>query len=298
MKTSLIIMLLIFLTPALTAVKVKHLKSIALSQADDILIRKANSFVVTEDNQILVVDTKAADLKIFDMTGKRLQVFGRKGMGPDEFVRPRRIAYSKPYVLLVDFGRKTIFVYKRTPQNGLEFVKKFLCMYLGHGFYFIDHKNILIAGDKFDDKQVWHKLYRYNLEDGSTKCLLPVDTAFELSSVEQFKKEVAAKLQYIGLGHFVDFSEESFFWIWMGDTSVVKIDRKSGKISRFGKRTDNFAKPYAKPEMIKAYHNMNHRESYKHERDFSMVRDIFVTSSNTVGVVYVGPYKKNNSLPV
>ncbi|MCP4214428.1 MAG: hypothetical protein GY765_07210, partial [bacterium] len=106
------------------------------------------------------------------------------------------------------------------------------------------------------------------------------------------------KYKYIGLAHFTDVSDKSFFWIWTGDTKVVKIDRKSGKISRFGKRTTNYVPPRVKSEIKRAFHNMDHRESYKHERDFSMVRDIFVTSSNTVGVVYVGPYKKNNSLPV
>jgi len=62
----------------LESVEVKTLRKISLSQDNDILIERANSFIVTVDKRILVVDSKAANIKIFDMTGKRVKVFGRK----------------------------------------------------------------------------------------------------------------------------------------------------------------------------------------------------------------------------
>jgi len=254
--------------------------------------------MVTEDNNILVIDSKAANIKIFDMKGKRLGIFGRKGMGPNEFVRPIMSSYLHPLAAIVDFGRKTIFIYKWSEGNRFEFVKKFLCMGLGQNFNLIDDHTILIAGDKIDKKGKFQRIYKYNFKENSYDYILSGAEAYGLDSEKKFHKERNEKIMYIGLANFCDFTDDSIYMVWTGDIRVTKIDRKTRKITYFGKKTGNFAAPYVKPEIKKAYHQMNHLLIYSLKKDMSFVRYIFVSNTKKVGIVYVGPYKKDNRLQV
>lgn len=280
------------------SIEIKPLKAFTLSPTDGIIIEKADSFVVTEDNRILIVDSKASNIKIFDMAGKRTGIFGRKGMGPNEFIRPRAVAYKDPWIAFVDFGRKSIFLYSRDKGESFKFTRKFLCLYLGYDFHLIDDRNILVAGDKYDENKRLYSLYNYNFITGKSDFILPSETAYGYTSIKKFLKDSDDKIAYIGYHHYIDFSETNFFLVWQGDLSVVKIDRKSKNISRFGEKTGRYVKPYVKPEVVKAFQQKNNKLIYMYERDLSMVRDIFVTKYNKVGVVYTGPYKKNGNLPV
>ena len=232
------------------------------------------------------------------MKGKRISIFGRKGMGPNEFVRPIMSSYRQPFVAIVDFGRKTIFIYKRSGGNRFEFVQKFLCMNLGQNFNLIDDKNILIDGDIFDKENKWHRIYKYNFKENSYDFILSAAEAYGLDSEKEFKKEKKDKLIYIGLANFCDVTDDSIYMVWTGDIKVAKIDRKTRKINYFSKKTGNFVTPFPTPEIKKAFHQMNHRLIYKLERHMSYVRYIFVSNSGKVGVVYVGPYKKDSRLKV
>jgi len=285
-------------SPASPAVEVKHLNETTLSQDEGIIIERAHSFLVTEDNSILVIDSKAANIKIFDMKGKRISIFGRKGMGPNEFVRPIMSSYRQPFVAIVDFGRKTIFIYKRSEGNKFEFIQKFLCMGLGGNFNLIDDENILIAGDKDDKNRKWQRIYQYNFKKNIYDYILSAEDAYGFDSVKQFKKEKNEKLRYIGMNNFCDVTDDSIYMVWTGDIKVAKIDRKTRKINYFGEKTGNFVTPYTTSGIKKAFHQMNYRLIYKLKRNMSYVRYIFVSNSKKVGVVYVGPFKKDNRLKI
>lgn len=148
----------------LSAVEIKHLREFPLSQEGEILIAKAYSFVVTKDDQVMVADMKASNIKIFDMTGKRLSVFGRNGLGPNEFVRPVRTAYREPLIAIMDFGRRAVFVYNRTEGNQFDPAHKFLCLDLGDDFHLLNDSNVIIAGYKVDKNHKSFHLYCYNFK--------------------------------------------------------------------------------------------------------------------------------------
>ena len=274
-------------------VEVKTLRKISLSQDNDILIEKANSFIVTVDKKILVIDSKAANIKIFDMTGKRLKIFGRKGMGPDEFVRPLRCAYLEPFVSIMDYGRSMIFIYKRSGLDNFEFIHKFLNLNLGYDFCFLDNQNLLIAGDKFDENRVLYSLYKYNFKTNKYDFILPSHVAYGYTSIKKFMKDNDERISYIGAYQFFDLSNDSIFFVWTGDIKVLKIDRKTRKLSYFGHKTENFIKPTFTPAIEKAFHQKNHRLIYKLRRAMSYIRYLFVSNNSYVGVVYVGPFKDN-----
>lgn len=277
----------------LESVEIKAIRKITLSQDNDIFIEKANSFIVTVDKRVLVIDSKAANIKIFDMTGKRVNVFGRKGMGPDEFVRPRWSTYLEPFVSIMDYGRNMIFIYKRSGLNSFEFIHKFLNLNLGYDFCFLDDQNLLIAGDKRDNNRTLYSLYKYNFKKDKYNLILPSHVAFGYTSIKQFMKDNNEKISYIGAFQFFDVSDDSIFFVWTGDIKIIKIDMKTRKLTYFGNKTENFIKPTFTPAIERAFRQKDHRLIYKLRRQMSYVRNVFVSNNSHVGVVYVGPFKDN-----
>ena len=298
-KTLLLVLLFYVITTLwLMGLEIKPLRQFQLSQSANILIENARSFIVTEDNIIIAADNKAANIKIFDMTGKRVSIFGRKGMGPNEFVRPFRIAYLEPFVSIKDSGRNMIFIYKRSGLNGLESIHKILYLDLGFDFCFLDDGNFLISGAKYDKNRMIYCLYSLNIKEKEYDFILPSYVAFGYTTEEKFLKERSGKLSHIGLARYNDFSDDSIYTVWKGDLKILKINRKNGKINHFGKKTSNYVKPYSSPEIKRAFQRMDHRLLWKLARPMSMIRDIFVTGSNKVGLVYSGPFNKDGTLPV
>ncbi len=60
---------------------------------------------------IVAVDTRAADLKVFDSTGRFVRTIGRRGQGPDEFQMPWTLSpfsADTSYVLDLGLGRATL----------------------------------------------------------------------------------------------------------------------------------------------------------------------------------------------
>jgi hypothetical protein len=288
-----ILLLSCFFPLWLESVEVKALRKITLSQDNEIIIEKANSFIVTVDKRILVVDSKAANIKIFDMTGKRVKVFGRKGMGPDEFVRPRWSTYLEPFVSIMDYGRNMIFIYKRSGLENFEFIHKFLNLNLGYDFCFLDDQNLLVAGEKFDKNRRLYSLYEYNFKKDKYDFILPSNVAYGYTSIKQFMKDFYDNLPHIGAFQFFDVSDDSIFFVWTGDIKVIKIDRKTRKLTYFGNKTKNFIKPTSTPAIERAFKQRDHRLIYKLRRQMSYVRHVFVSNNRHVGVVYVGPFRDN-----
>jgi hypothetical protein len=279
-------------------IEIKPLRKITLSEEDDIIIERGHSFIVTGDDRILVADSKAANIKFFNMTGKRVSIFGRKGVGPDEFLKPLYSAYRKPFVAFMDSGRDMIFIYKRSGKDSLEFVQKFLSLNLGYDFCFIDDENFLVAGDKRDKNNRIYSLYRYNFKEDKYDFILPSEIAYGCSSLKEFKKDKSKRIAYIGYFLFFDVSGDNIYLVWKGGFEVTRINSKTREITRFGKKTINYVKPYYTPEIVKAFHQRQHRVIYKLIRTMSMVRDIFVTKANNIGVVYAGPFNKDGDLPI
>jgi len=275
---------------------------ITLSEKDGNIIQKPEAFIITEGKNILVADGKAGHIKIFDMKGNLLKTFGTKGVGPNEFVWPRLMAYLAPYVAIVDNRRNFFFLYKRTSDNHFQFIDRYFSeSTTSDDFQLIDENTLLIAGEKSavekNDMELY-QLYQYNFKSKTPDLILKKETAFGLNSLQEFRNERSRSLQYIGLVFFVDFSADSIFFVWTCDTKITKIDRKTGARSYFEKKTANFVPPYVDNEIKNAFHNMDHLLIYKLRKNMSYVREIFVTNTKKVGLGCVGPFKKDGTLQI
>lgn len=294
----LVILLLCFGTsPFLLSIEITPSKNITLSEEQGI-IERGFSFVVTENEQVFVVDMKAGDIKIFDMTGKRLKVFGSKGIGPNEFVRPVYSAYRKPYLALMDIRRSMMFIYKRLDKNKFEYCSKFIRHSLAIDFKFMNDEALLIAGDRYDKNKRRYSLIEYNFKTHEFELLIPSEIAFGFSSLKEFERENKKSLRYIGHLLFFDYAGDNIYIVWQGSNIITWFNRETKKIVRFGESSKNYVKAFYTSEIEKAFKEMNHRLLYKLYRPMSFVRKLFVTPGNNIGVVYAGPFKENGDLPV
>ncbi|UCH98062.1 MAG: hypothetical protein JSV88_14740 [Candidatus Aminicenantes bacterium] len=292
-KMKLLFILLYCLCYSLSAIEIKQLREITLSQDKENFIKWPGSFIVTGDDMFFVFDSKSSNIKIYNDTGKLVKIFGRFGMGPDEFVKPYLSAYKEPFVLIGDFGRKTFFIYRRTSSDSLEFVRKFLHLNMAHDFHLIADNKLLVAGYKLTNSHKAYHLYEYDFNNNQYEFILPSEISYGFNSYNKFRKEYDEKLCYIGLFQYIDFSDDSIYLVWTGDIKIIKIDRKTKKYTFFGQKTENYVQPYVTPGIRKAYYERKNILIFQLQRDMSYVRDIFVFKSKKVGVVYVGPFKKN-----
>jgi len=281
---------------SLYAIKIESLRKIDLSHSQDNFIKWPGSFIVTGDDVILVIDYKDSNIKVYDASGKLVNIFGRKGMGPNEFVYPFLSYYKEPFVVIGDFGKRTIFIYKKIGKYNFEYVREFYCMEMSHDICLIDDSKILVAGYKTGKDFKAYHLFEYDLKSKQYDFILPSEISYGLDSFNAFRKAHDEKISYIGPNQYIDFLDGIIYLIWTGDIHIIKIDRKTKKYTFFGKKTGKYVQPYVTPVIKKAYHERKSKILLKAATEMSYVRDIFALKSGKVGLVYLGPSKKDKGM--
>jgi hypothetical protein len=291
-----IFILLHYIFSSLGAIEIKPIRTIDISWSKDTFIKWPGSFIATVDDMFIVLDSKSSNIKVYDGAGKLVNIFGRKGMGPDEFLKPYLSAYKEPFIVVGDFGLNHIFIYKRIGKSNFEFVRKFLCLEMSHDICLIDDSKILVAGYKTGKDLKAYHLFEYDLKSKQYDFILPTEISYGLSSFKAFRKEHREKISYIGSFQYIDFLDGIIYLVWTGDINIVKIDRKTKKYTIFGKKTKKYVQPYVTPEIKKAYRERKNKIIFKARTEMSYVRDIFALKSGKVGLVYAGPSKKDNGM--
>jgi hypothetical protein len=293
-----ILLLLHCIFSSLDAIEIKPIRAIDLSWSKDTFIKWPGSFIATVDDIFIVFDSKSSNIKVYNGAGKLVNIFGRKGMGPDEFVKPYLSAYKEPFVVVGDFGRNHIFIYKRIGKYNFEFIQKFLCMEMSHDLSLIDDSKLIIVGYKRNKDLKSYHLFEYDLKNQQYDLILPTEISYGLNSFKIFRKVYDEKISYIGPFQYIDFFDDIIYLVWTGDINIVKIDRKTKKYTFFGKKTKEYVKPYVTPEIRKAYRERKSKIIFRARTEMSYVRDIFVLKSRKVGLIYVGPFKKGKGMKV
>ena len=77
----------------------------------DYAFDEARNFVVDDEGSIYVLDTKSAQVKVFDRSGKYLRTIGRKGQGPGELDRPRMLSINRAggEISILELSRRISF---------------------------------------------------------------------------------------------------------------------------------------------------------------------------------------------
>ncbi len=297
-KTVICVFLFFYLLPLLSAIEIKLLRKFTLAQDEKNFLITPGTFFVTEDSMIFVIDWRASDIKIFDTDGKLANVFGRKGLGPNEFVMPFHSAYQKPFLALGDRGRKRFFIYKRSGKSGLELVKCCLNQDRAEDMIFMNDGKLLIVGNKLDKNGKWQNLYIYDCDSNKSDFLLSHAITYGYQSESDFQKDFYEELQYLAGNQYIDLVGDTLYQNWTGNIKINKINIKSSEVTSFGKKTGNYIQPYVTTELKQGYLEKQPNVINKIMSKMSYVMDLFIINSKIVALAYVTPLKKNNGINV
>jgi hypothetical protein len=300
-KTVLLSILFIAFSTAVFGVSITMDKEIKLSpgSTDTTLLLKPLAFCVTEDGLFLVPDYRAGNVKVYDETGTLVTVFGRKGYGPEELIKPAFCYYSKeekgPGRLgILDLGARKIFIYERKEKTDFKRIRGVNCLALGYDIQ-LKGNELLISGYKPDKDSTSFALYSIDLTNDDTSLLLPSYQKYGLKSHQQYATEYRRKpdIKIIGRKGWLDIQGENIYYVWEGDLRIVKINLESGKSNFFGKKTPGYVKPYASKKMLETRSKRDFNAFRKEKTKMSYVKNIF-TSPKYALVIYRGPAKKVN----
>ena len=278
------------------AMDIAETRSFPLVQDDDNFIKCPSSFFVTEDELIFILDKKGSDIKIYNFKGELVDVFGKKGQGPDEFITPFYGTYAKPWVVFMDFGRRNFFIYKRSPQKVLEYSNKFVELGYISSYQIMPDGDILIVGDKKNKNNKIFSISIYNHLSNTYEYLLPFEKSYGENSVEDFLKN--EKYALIGTEIYGDWLDDTIFHVWKGELKIMRLNRKSKEISYFGNKTKNYIQPSVTPEIRKAFKERKNDLYFSLGKGMSFVRYLFTMNSGHVGVIYMGGVQKHQKLSV
>jgi hypothetical protein len=283
--------LLICTASFIGAMEMKCIKKVTLSQ-EKTLIGGCYSFAVTGDDYYLITDYKIANFKIFNPDGTLAKEWGRRGPGPNEFFAPLVCSYIEGNLAILDFGKQKLFILKREGKSDFSIKKEIFCSGLGVSMSFMNENKMLIGGYKERNDERPFSLYILDLNTTKITFLMPSEIKYGLSSYSEYKAQYRSKpdLSAIGVDGFCDWNGDYAFYTWEGDLRIIKINMKSDNITYFGKKTDNYIKPRATPELIKADRERNPRVIFAEKDKFSYIYALFANTKYVV-LIYHEPSK-------
>jgi len=161
MKNKLYIFTFIFLIIALN-IKAEEFKKIfklineiKLQQNSKVLIGSVHDFILN-NNFIYIVDSKAGNIKIYNLDGAIIKIVGNKGTGPGEFQIPYAIDIDEKKIYITDIGNRRLNIFDK---QTVTFEKSFFILD-GRAIKIIDNKVLLSYVDLTNKKSL--HVYDYN----------------------------------------------------------------------------------------------------------------------------------------
>jgi len=253
---------------------------------EEVLLRTPYSFCVTHRDEIIVVDGRAGDIKIYDSKGKFLGILGKKGPGPGEYMQPVFCDYQASRFAVIDMHKKRLLIYRDEGGGDFRISGELPCW--GGGFDLrIRGREILVSGLQANREKRMYSLYQVDMDSRNVRFLVPYWDKFGQSSWISFmKKRVEiANAPIIGLFGFCDHTRDHAYFVWEGDLRIIKTDIKTGKSSSFGGKTANYRQPEVSKAMNRAYQARDKAALTRERQNLSCINGLFA-HENYIGLLY------------
>lgn len=235
--------------------EIEKISEFRLSEEKE-LIAYPMSFCVTEDELFLVTDLKLGHIKLYDNKGEFIKIIGRKGFGPNEFVKPTLSFYEEGKYGVLDSGSRRVHLYKRTPKKPhFERLKSFFC-YTGSGDIHMSGNKVFLSGYRVGENNESYEFFSIDSETNQIDLLMPSFHKYGLSNYKEYNSKVYSReIALIGVRALFDIAGDSAYYVWEGNLSIVRINLTNKQITRFGHKTPNYLKPVANRALENAYNS-------------------------------------------
>lgn len=259
---------------------------IKLQQDDNHPVLLPGSFVIFQ-SRVLLIDTKAADVKIFKTDGAYVTTFGRPGAGPDEFVMPRFSTLSKNQLLIKEIRKKQLITYDLT-QTPPKQLRSDLDMMAANEFIPISDDLMLMSGSIFDNNEFCSLvIYDWNNKKVQKQLVLFRDwigVSSMMDIVNKMRKEGVSPFA------FFDLNEQFIFLSPAAQPTIFRIDRSTWKRIQFGERPERFRSFTGDQERMNKLSSdqtgESHNEFLRLFSQISQVFKVFIIDNNRLGLVY------------
>ncbi len=191
-------------------------------------IGRAWGFAVDENENIYFPDRPFSHIKIFTSKGKLKKVFGRKGVGPNEFVGLGGIKTAHNKICVQDLGLLRYIIYDKDFNE----LSRFFYLISGNEEFVIDGERLITTG-YLKDKDGEFMGIVMDLKGNILKKLMrityPPDDAWN---------------RITGLSLSVDISEKGeIFFVQSSEVKFYKFTKEGILIKTFGKNPSYFVPP-------------------------------------------------------
>ena len=210
---------------SLETIKIELLSKFFLNQEKE-PIGNVWSIAVDEKENIYIPDMSFGNIKIYNNKGKLIKIFGKKGAGPGEFVKPIRIDVNDKYICVQDLG---LFRYIIFDRNFKEIARFFYLISGSDNFVLSGNK--LVANAYFrGEKGREFKGVILDFKGKVQKTLFPI----------KYPKSDAWN-RIINLDALLDVSKDGeIFVAKTSKVEIFKFDKQGSLIKKFGKNPSYF----------------------------------------------------------
>jgi len=262
--------------------EVIQIGKIKLSQAKSALMAAA-SFIKTEDDVFIVPDYKDGNLKLYDINGNLIKIWGTKGPGPLEFLSPVSCDYKKPLIAIFDLANQRIFIYRRVGRTEFERLSEFVCLLDKPNIKLLEDQ-VLIPGFIAVSATKQYGLYMRNLKTGHIQYILPEEIKYGFTSFSQFDSQRLNTVP-VGTAGYCDTYGNFIYYVWEGNLRIIKINKLTNKYEFFGETPNNYVKPRVTKELQEGFRILSREVIEAEFSKMSFITGIFA-DKDFVGVIY------------
>jgi hypothetical protein len=203
-----------------------------------------------------LTDVKNAKVIIFDKDGRVVCEYGEKGVGPKEFLGPRKIDSTNQQLLVGDYKRLGVHVL-RVEKNIVS----------SHDFIKLDYvpDDVCFAGDKMvflgywsdGERAWWARGFHEKKGKKEPEPLITQEFVMGISDEESRKNGI--NYSSLGASNLCASAGTKLFTCWGGRMRVVSLDLKDRKLGEFGNTGKYFVTPQATEPLKNALLNGDYK---------------------------------------